>query len=179
NPTGGDGDLKAPFSSPHDPNVGMISPGHVLIIHEHKSECKITPGKCKDPDDEGSQPAGKFVIEFSELVYLDSIDFFDIEGAEDGETSKNEIKLYNGASEILPDTYWTPETGGDNTWAQVDFAGVGIDKIVIEMKGSGAIDNIKGHLMTQQVPEPASAGLFAIGMVAFGALRRRRKLAER
>lgn len=182
--TGGDPDLAATFDSPYDNKVGDdYNPGHVLILHEqnywngYSTQQQCSSGVyCKQPDDEADRPAGLLFIEFSELVYLDSIDFFDVEGVEDGQTPNNEIHLYNEAGEILPVSFWTPKTGGDNKWAQVDFGGIGVKKVAIELNGSGAIDNIKGHLA--QVPEPASAGLFAVGMVAFGALRRRRQRVE-
>jgi hypothetical protein len=176
--SGGDNDLwiyNTPSNAFTNATLGNSTPDHVLIIHEHSGECDqgYAPGRCKDPDD--NLNGGKFVIEFSELVWLDSIDFFDIEPGEAG----GSIKLYNGATEIMPDTFATPDTGGDNGWDQVAFNGVGIDKIVIKLRGTGAIDNITGQLAQQQVPEPAGLGLLAFGTVAMGAIRRRRKRGDK
>jgi len=159
NYTGGDSDLAAPFSNP---NLGSLSPGKILIIHERLSECNGVT--CTDPDDEGSRPAGYFDIFFSQAVTLLSIDFFDIETLEDGSTSDNAILLYdvNG----LINTFYTPDTGGDNTWDQVVFNVSGVTSMRINLGGSGAIDNIVF------VPEPMTAALMGIGLLMMLFLRR-------
>jgi hypothetical protein len=173
NPTGGDTDLAAPFSSPNNNNLGSMSPGHFLIIHERANECNATV--CNDPDDEGTRPAGKIFMDFSTEVTLKSIDFFDIEGAENGDTVNNQIVLYDSAGAVIPNAmFYTPDTGGDKTWDQVNFGDLaGVKTVEIRLGGSGAVDNIKFEVA--QVSEPAGLGLLAFGMVAMGALHRRRK----
>jgi hypothetical protein len=160
NPSGGDTDLGAPFSS------GSYYPGNILIIQEnHTCDAYF----CSDPDDEGSRPAGIFTIEFNAPVLLGSIDFFDIETAEDGETANNRIWLYGGGG-LLPVDFWTPDTGGDNTWGTAYFNVADVTRIEIHMGGSGAIDNINFA-----VPEPSTLLLLGSGLAGLGFMRRRFK----
>lgn len=170
NPTGGDGDLAAPFTN--NGNLGPSTPGHFLIIHERANECNTAV--CNDPDDEGTRPAGKMFIDFSQEIVLESIDFFDIEGAENGNTINNQIVLYDSAGAVIPNLmFYTPNTGGNNKWDQVDFGNLsGVKTVEVRLGGSGAIDNIKFGVT--QVTEPAGLGLLAFGMIAMGTIRRRR-----
>ena len=124
---------------------------------------------CTDPDDEGSRPAGYFDITFDEVVTLLSIDFFDIETKENGTTpgGDNTIQLFGiGGVEIMADTFYTPDTGGDRTWDRLPFNVSGVLSMRIHMGGSGAIDNIVF------VPEPASLSLLGIGLLGLAWLRR-------
>ena len=134
--TGGDDDLAAPF------NVGLsdeLSPGNVLIIHETNN---CTTLICDNPDDEGSRPAGIFTFEFDFAITLESINFFDVETAENGTSPNNIIKLYDGSNADIG-TFYTPDTGGDNKWKQLNFGGVqGVRRIELKMGGSGAIDDL-------------------------------------
>ncbi len=116
-----DPDLESPFSNINQPNLGIANPGNVLIIHENPNSCNGLI--CNNPDDEGRRPAGFFTINFSSSVYLESIDFFDIELAENGYTAQNAIHLFDAQNnEIFPTDFYTPHTGGDNTWDRLDFA---------------------------------------------------------
>ena len=161
-----DPDLEAPFYNTDGSNLGVANPGNVLIIHEHPGECDAyTCGD--DPDDEGSKPAGYFNIVFDEAVALNSIDFFDIEYGENGNTNKNKITLTG------TETYGqfhTPATGGDNQWTRLNFNVVGVTSIKIKLHGSGAIDNINFARMT--VPAPATALLAFLGMFLIVSRRR-------
>lgn len=163
NPTGGDGDLGAPFSNP---DLGTLSPGNLLILQE-RSNCDAL--SCSEPDDEGSRPAGQFVISFTEGVLLQSIDFFDVEGIE---ASPNDaIELYDGDNNLISNGFYVPATGGDNMWAPVLFGVDGVHSIVINMGGSGAIDNIAFE--TSVVPVPAALPLFISALAGMGFMRRR------
>ena len=158
NPTGGDTDLV-----PIDYN-----PGNVLIIHE-TNNCDANT--CDNPDDEAS--GGIFYLDFASIITLESIDFFDIEATENGQTPYNVIKLFDAAdNEIMPDTFYIPGTGGDNTWDQLLFNVDGIKRIELNMAGSGAIDNITYRA---RVPLPAAAWLFASGFIGLITLARRKK----
>ena len=166
NYTGGDSDLAAPFSNSH--GLGNLNPGNVLIIHEHPSECS-NGTTCTDPDDEGSRPAGYFDIVFADAVTLQSIDFFDIETGENGSTPNNAIKLFGfGGLEIMANTFYTPDTGGNNTWDRLVFNVDGVKSMRINMGGSGAIDNINF------VPEPTTLALLGLGLFGLGFNRRKR-----
>jgi len=137
NPTGGDGDFGAPFT--HVTTGQVKNPGNILIIHEQYSGCRNSGGSsvvgytntngytqnavsCDNPDDNAS--GGRFEINFNKDITLSSIDFFDIEGAET--TNDNEIKLFDAnGNQIMDNAFYTPDTGGDNKWAAVDFGDIG------------------------------------------------------
>jgi len=170
NPAGGDYDLVGPFDSINPSLADNYSPGNVLIIQE-RNDCNFETGFCTTPDDEGSRPGGEFEFLFSSDITLESIDFFDIELIEDNGNPDSEIHLFdNIGNEILPGTFYVPNTDGDNQWNQLSFASTsGVRRIVIELNGSGAIDN----LTYQVVPVPAAAWLFGSALGLMGWLRLR------
>lgn len=163
-------------------------PGNVLIIQQDAAGCDAD--SCDTPNDEGSRPAGFFTIKFDTAVFLDYIDFFDVEVAEDD--PPNPINLFNSAGdEILADTFFTPNTGGDfnvdgtsyvgdepsgrtNSWDRVFFGNALVAMIKINMGGSGGIDNI-AYRTTTTVPVPAPVTLLAFGALV---LWRRRAAGE-
>lgn len=170
-PSGGDFDLAAPFSSPNFPTLSdNFSPGNILILQENFDSC--TPTNCSDPDDEGSRPAGKFIFDFTDPVVIQSIDFFDVETAEDGLTVNNMILLF-GEGNVLLDTFFVPDTGGNNTWGQVDINTSGVLTMEVSMGGSGGMDNI----VVDPVPEPSTMLLLGSGLAGLGFFRRRKKAA--
>lgn len=162
-----DNDLEAPFNNIVSPELGIANPGNVLIIHENPSSCNAFI--CANPDDEGSRPAGYFEINFNQSVTLDSIDFFDIEDAENGFSASNAIRLFDVAgSEIGAGSFFTPHTGGDNTWNRLAIGVEGVSSVRIGLKGSGAIDNI-----AFSVPEPSTFVLLFLGLLGLGLSRRK------
>ncbi len=172
NPAGGDYDLVGPFNSNNPTLSDNYNPGNVLIIQE-RNDCDFQAGFCATPDDEGSRPGGEFEFLFSTDIILESLDFFDIEAVEDSGNPNSQIRLYDSAGdEIMAGLLFVPGTGGDNLWNQMDFGSVsGVRRIVIELNGSGAIDN----LTYQVVPVPAAAWLFgsALGLLGWMRLRTR------
>jgi hypothetical protein len=173
NPTGGDIDLSAPFDSNDSGLQDNYKPGHILIL-QTLDDCNFGTGFCAVPDDEGRRPAGEFEFTFSEDVVLETIDFFDIEFGENNRNPNSEIHLYDALNvEIQPDTWFVPDTGGDNMWGQLNFGAIeGVRRFVIEMAGSGAIDNVTYTPMSP-VPLPASAWPFGSAIGFLGWLRRR------
>jgi hypothetical protein len=168
-PAGGDFDLVGPFDSANSALPDNYDPGNVLIIHE-RNDCDLQSGFCETPDDEGGRPAGEFEFVFSTDIILETIDFFDIEPEEDNQSPFSEIHLFdaNGV-EIQAGMFFVPSTGGDNMWDQLNFGGVeGVRRIVIEMGGSGAIDN----LTYQVIPAPAALWLFGSALGLLGWTRR-------
>lgn len=163
NPTGGDTDLGAPFTNPI---LGAASPGNLLIIQENDN-CDAFA--CAIPDDEGSRPAGQLIISFNEGVLLQSIDFFDVEGEESSPGSS--IELYDDENVLIPASFFVPDTGGDNMWAQVMFGVSQVKTIVINMGGSGAIDNIAFE--PRVIPVPAALPLLLTALAGLGFMRRR------
>jgi hypothetical protein len=169
NPTGGDDDLGGPFDS-NNPNLAdNYRPGNVLILQE-RFNCDT--GICLVPDDEGSRQAGTFFFEFDTAVTLNSIDFFDIETEEDGSTPFNSIRLFDSNdTELMPGFFYTPDTGGDNTWSQLIFNVSDVKRFELNMGGSGAIDNIT---YMSAIPVPAAIWLFTSGLLGFIGIARRR-----
>jgi len=169
-PTASDLDLGAPFDSPNPGLQDNFYPGDVLIIQE-RNDCDFNAGFCTLPDDEGGSPAGEFEFIFGGVVTLESLDFFDIEFNENDDDPDSEIHLFDiNDNEILAGLFFVPNTGGDNMWDQVDFGSVaGVKRMVIEMNGSGAIDNLTFSV----IPLPAAFWLFGSAVGLLGWLRRR------
>lgn len=169
NPAGGDFDLVAPFDSDNPDLPDNYRPGNVLIIQENEDSCNFESGICSVPDDEGSRPAGLFEFLFSQDVILETIDFFDIEFEENDGNPNSRIHLYDSlGNEIQRGMWFVPSTGGDNKWDQLNFDSVsGVRRVVIELAGSGAIDNIS----YQVVPVPAAVWLFGSALGLLGWMR--------
>ena len=169
NPAGGDYDLVGPFLS-NNSSLEKIDPGNILIIQE-RNDCDFRAGFCETPDDEGGRPGGQIEFLFSMDVILESVDFFDIELIENDGNPDSEIHLYDSAGdEIMAGMFFVPSTGGDNLWNQLDFNAVsGVRKLVIELNGSGAIDNLSFTV----VPIPAAAWMFGSALCLLGWMRLR------
>lgn len=168
-PAGGDYDLVGPFNTYNPDLTNGFETGNVLIIQEHSYSCD--GNTCGTPDDEGSRPAGTFYFEFNTVITLESIDFFDVETAENGTTDNNAIRLFDvDNNELMPGTFFTPDTGGDNMWDQLTFNVDGVKRIELNLGGSGAIDNITFTV----VPVPAAAWLFGSGLIGLIGLARRK-----
>ena len=159
-------------------------PGNILIIQENNTGCG--DGICDNPDDEGSRfsdrPTGIISFQFAQAIELISLDFFDIETAEDGSTDNNRIRMFDDANnEILANTYYTPDTGGNNLWDQVLFGNpsqgvLDIARIDVYFGGSGALDNLV-YKDIPPVPVPSAVWLFGTALIGFVGMSRRRKVA--
>ena len=167
-----DPDLESPFTNINNPSLGVANPGNVLVIHENPSSCDSLT--CANPDDEGSRPAGYFTIDFSESVTLNSIDFFDVEYSES--TSNNAIHLYDiDGLELNIGSFYTPSTGGNNTWDRLYFDVSDVYSLEINLFGSGAISNIDFTAATTSVPEPTTLAVFAMGLIGLAGIRRQQR----
>jgi len=174
-----DPDLEAPFTTLSSDTE--FHPGNVLIIQEHNYRGNCDDGTCNQPDDEGGRPAGYFSFDFSSAIQLISLDFFDIETAEDNASMNNRIVLFDAADAEITTMnidYHTPYTGGDNLWKQLLFDSatdpelLSIGRIDVYMGGSGAIDNLTYNV----VPIPASLWLFGSALLGFIGYSRRRMI---
>jgi len=163
NPTGGDSDLGSPFMND---TLGALSPGNVLILQENDNCDDFT---CTTPDDEGSRPAGQFIIEFDQAVSLNSIDFFDVEVLETDPLESTRIALFDSNGDMIDLDFFTPDTGGDNRWERAFFGVDGVSRIEINLGGSGAISNIDVTV----VPVPAALPLFLAALGGLGFMRKR------
>lgn len=161
-------------------SAGNLSPdtvlGNVLIIQENNTG--IGDGIANNPDDEGSRPAGEFLLTFANAVSVFGLDIVDIEN-EVAETGG--IRLFSNNVMVVDITwamlrnpaspFYDPSiVFGDRSANRVvplvasSFGVSGFDRAVVRMGGSGAIDNIV-------VPAPGSAVVFVAGLV----LARRRR----
>jgi hypothetical protein len=161
--------------------------GNILIIQTNSTGCAAgqAPGSaldiCDDPNDEGARPAGNFDITFTLPVDVFGFDLVDVENLIDEPGS---IDFYEGlTSASLSWAQLQTRDGtivwGDNsanrinslTPAEVTLltgtAMTTFDRIVINMGGSGAIDNLV-------IPEPGTAGLLVLGMLGLAAMGRSR-----
>lgn len=159
-------------------NLAPATPlGNVLIIQEHSGSCDATA--CTRPDDEGTRPAGSFDLNFSALGTFDTftMDLVDLESstAEPG-TVVFHMGLVHVATVSFMDFLVDPTVVyGDNSANHVDvISGVTFNRVVINMGGSGGVDNLTA---TNQVPEPSAALLFGLGSATLAAgIRRRSRL---
>ena len=173
-----DPDLEDPWSGGNLPSLTDL--GNILIIQENSTGCG--DDICDNPDDEGSRPAGDFELVFSVPIISFGFDLIDVDDTtgEDGS-----IVFHDGISTFS--IAWSDfESGsgssfevagmvfGDNfinRIPEIAPSAVGLtkfDKIVINMGGSGGIDNLVF------IPEPSTAVLLGIGMLGFVAFARRR-----
>lgn len=114
-------------------------PGNVLIINEERVDCDGR--QCEGPNDEGARPAGFFVFEFAQAVDILSLDFFDIEVAE-AQRTEPDAKIFFFLADNSVKERQVPGLGNAN-YARVDYTGLfNVTKIVLNMPGSGAINNL-------------------------------------
>jgi hypothetical protein len=172
-----DPDLEAADGGPPFWSGGNIADqdlGLMLIIQENDEGC-LADAICDEPDDEGRRAAGTITIEFTRFSVIEF--GFDIVDVESLAAENGSVTLHDGASSVtvgFASLLSAPQIG-DNTAnriapllaAQIDGIEE-IDKVVIELGGSGAIDN----LTFSHVPEPSTLLLSALGLAGLGAARR-------
>lgn len=175
-----DPDLEGPPNAMWD--TGNLAPdtvlGNILFIQENSTGCQAgeAPGSaldiCDDPDDEGSRPAGSIDILFAEAINTFGWDMVDMDSVVD---ELGNIVFYDGATTASLD--WIDLQMRDNTIVYGNnsanritaftpgevtaLTGTTItqfDRIVINMGGSGGIDNLV-------IPEPTTAVLLVSGML--------------
>ena len=181
-----DSDFGGPTTDPDPLNpwagrniAGATDNGNLLIIQENSTGCG--DDICNDPDDEGSRPAGSFDILFA----LPQASFgFDLLDVEDTTNENGSIVFYDGLSTFS--ISWSDFEAGSgsafevagmvfgnnfgNRIPEITAGDVGLtkfDRVVINMGGSGAIDNL---VFT---PEPGTV-LLIVGGLALLAARTRR-----
>jgi hypothetical protein len=141
--------------------------GLMLILQENSTGCQAD-GICNLPDDEGRRPAGTFSFTFSDASVLDF--GFDLVDVENTNMENGAVTFFSGTNSHSID-FAVLLAGlelGDNTANRIapilasEIAGLqSFDRVVIELGGSGAVDNI----VYTPVPEPSTAVLLAIGLL--------------
>lgn len=139
-------------------------PGNVLIIHENET-CDGT--SCSNPDDEGSRPAGFFVFNFTAPVDILSLDFFDVEVTE-SQLGAPATKLFFFLTNNTVREEDVPGIGNGH-YQRENYSNLfGVTKLVVNMPGSGAINNLVFRDSTPDISTvnaPATLGILLVGLV--------------
>ena len=168
-----DPDLEDPWSLG---NISGLDLGNILVIQENSTGCG--DDICDVPDDEGSRPAGSFEFLFNTPITFFGFDLIDVDGTG---VENGSITFFDGLSSFTID--WSDfEAGGAfevaglvfgdnsaNRIPEITAGDVGLtqfDRIVIDMAGSGGIDNLV-------IPEPGTAALLGLGCLGLAFARRR------
>jgi hypothetical protein len=170
-----DKDLQSPFEEPSGSlpsglSAGPTEPGFILISNNNDDGCG--DGTCDRVNDD---VGATLRFDFDETVALRFLDLFDLD---DG-TSSARITLFDSKQEKTVDGNLV----GDNSSVTVDiaqfFGGLQTDVSAFEVsfQGSGGLDNIVFDPPGTDVPEPATLALIGSGLLAAGALMRRRRRA--
>lgn len=166
NPTGGDGDLGAPLTLV-GPDEGFAADGNLLIVSED--------GDLSDPDD---AVGGTITFDFDEAVT-----FLGFNGVDFTDSGANLIvTLFGAAGEIFSFDFNAERSAsvGDNLFYSF-FDGVfgadgvaGVTSVVIQLTGSGAIDNFTFE--PSAVPIPGALPLLLSGIAGLGfSMKKKRK----
>lgn len=160
-------------------NIKNRDLGNILILQEHSGGCSATT--CSEPDDEGNRPAGRFTFLLDEIATGGfSFDLVDI----DSQTSENgRIRFFlleDGSVDVTVATYSFADfldfgqgvAYGNRSANHVQITDLGpFNAFEIRMGGSGGVDNLFANGIP--IPEPATAALMVLGLVALAAATRR------
>ena len=155
--------------------------GNILIISENKK--LNSDGHIDDPDDEGSKPAGSVHIVLNDLYTDFGFDLVDIEDNRERMGSIEFILRGSSLGEIAFEDLPSLQSNisfGNNTANRIDpintmdaFQVTAFEEVVVRFGGSGGITNFVLTPITP-VPEPGTALLVGLGVVAMAAARARR-----
>jgi hypothetical protein len=169
-----DPDLEAASGGPTSWSGGNLEGedlGIMLIIQENDDDDGCSGGfLCSEPDDEGRRAAGTLTFDFGLSPVSDfGFDLIDVEST----TAENgQVTFFSGDDEVsisFMDLLLGFELGDNTANRILPFApsfGDGLDltptfdRIVIELGGSGAVDNIT----FTPVPQPSTAFLLSLGL---------------
>ncbi len=187
-----DPDLETLFGAPLNPTTLGLSAGptntvpddfHLIIVQENTFGCG--DGVCNSPDDDVPGP-NYILFDFAEAVTINSIDIFDIDQGNPPETiiftlyheggSQSSVQI--GGNEIGNNRSASFDLG--QFFAQNAGTNQQVERLKVKLSASGAVSNLK-FSNGGQVPEPASLGLFGVGLIAllfFGARRREAAVAS-
>lgn len=184
-----DGDLEGPTGRQWaggnaDPDEPF---GNLLIVQENETGCDS--GVCDLPDDEGGN-GGDLVFAFDHAIESFGFDAVDLES---DQAANANVLFFSGAGPAIATVSFAEfecavgpfcdssvafiGNNGANHLADVTAAALGVesfDRVVIDLAGSGAVDNIRWT--DHQVPEPGPTGLLVGGAMALAGLARRHRV---
>lgn len=158
NPTGNDSDLASPFDNPTTVPVEMLMPEEVLIISKDND--------ASDPDD--AAVGGVLTFLFDQVVTIFSINALDINGNE-----SITFDFYDVNDMLITSISNGMTTTADNEFLAFNFDVTGVQRFVITLTGSGAIDDLMFEVT--EVPVPAALPLLLSGLAGLSFASRRRK----
>lgn len=139
---------------------GNSNPGNVLILQENDKGC--ADGVCDKPDDESTRAAGYFEFSFTSLVSILNIDFFDVEDSAGQDKKFYAIQFFDEANNEIHQDHYVPKMG-DGQFVRQAFTGIdNVKRLVLNMPGSGAIDNLA--FRTAEVPEPSTLAILFVAL---------------
>ncbi len=148
-------------------------PGNILIIQntDKREDCDLE--ECPDPDDEPrpdsadlSTPAGYFEFSFDFIVDLISIDTFDFE-----ESNLLTAQFFDEQDNEIS-TGFRFEAMIDGGFRRQDFSVNGVKRLVLNLPGSGAIDNLVFET-AREVPAPGTLAIIGLALLYIGRKARR------
>jgi hypothetical protein len=139
---------------------GSSNPGNVLILQENSTGCE--DGVCNEPDDEGRRAAGYFEFNFSSIVSILNIDFFDVEDSANQDAKYYAIHFFDQDNNEIHNNHFVPSMD-DGQFVRMAFSGVdNVKRLVLNMPGSGAIDNLA--FRATEVPEPSTFAVLGVAL---------------
>jgi hypothetical protein len=161
-------------------NIATSVLGNILILQEN-DDCSAT--SCSEPDDEGGRPAGKFTFLLDEISTGGfSLDLIDVD---DASSENGRITFFlreDGQVDITVASFSFAEflgfaqgvEFGNRSANHIQFSDLDpYNAFEIAMGGSGGIDNLVTNGIP--VPEPASAALVGLGLIALATASRCRR----
>lgn len=190
-----DPDMTSPWSGG---NIQSALLGNVLVIQEEGPIVGGMVGPGGNPHNEGARPAGTITFEFNQVITAFGMDVVDIEGpVEFGTTSGFFLQFFLNGVEVADvafgelvtpgNTFYDASIAfGNNTANRINpysvddlnahgFNVTGFDTVVVNLGGSGGIDNIVYETENGTgVPSPSAA---VAGLALFGLTLRRKRQA--
>ncbi len=168
-----DPDLEDPWAAGNLASTTAL--GNILIIQENSTG--IGDGVADDPDDEGSRPSGQLILAFHSSYSSFGFDLVDVEDTVATPVGERGfLEFYSGAALVKTVQFMDFSAGGllDNgaiygnrSANRITAFSVGtFDRVVVNLGGSGGIDNI-------QVPEPTTLLLLSMGLTGLALSRKR------
>ncbi len=141
--------------------------GNLLIVQDDQRSAQNN-GVYLNPDDE---VGSRITFDFVEAIFNFGFDFIDIEGTESlmVEFWTGDSSRFSVSSFTLSGNTASYGNNSINSTALKDLRGLGVDKVVFAMSGSGAIDNVRYNVSDSGT----TLALLGAGLLGLVGVRRR------